>query len=78
MNVVDQSRSDRSPVQMHILAAQLIRKRPIAAHPTLLLIGRGTVRRVGVPMRHSYRRGLVFFSVDGARLDGDRLILPAG
>ncbi|HXC77726.1 MAG TPA: hypothetical protein VNU19_11795 [Candidatus Acidoferrum sp.] len=35
----------------------------------------GTVHRVGVPMRNSDRRGLVFFSVEGARLDGDRLIL---
>jgi hypothetical protein len=38
---------------------------------------RGTVRRIGVPMRDSDRRGLEFFSVEGARLDGERLILPA-
>jgi hypothetical protein len=38
---------------------------------------RKLVRRVGVPVRDSQRRGLKFFSVDGARLDGQRLILPA-
>lgn len=37
---------------------------------------RGTVRRIG-PMRDSDPRGLEFFSVEGARLDGERLILPA-
>jgi hypothetical protein len=37
----------------------------------------GTVRRVGVPIRDSDRGGLQFFSVEGARLDGERLILPS-
>jgi hypothetical protein len=38
---------------------------------------RGTLLRVGVPAKDSQRRGLKFYSVDGARLDGERLILPA-
>jgi hypothetical protein len=37
----------------------------------------GKLIRIGVPAQHSERRGLKFFSVDGARLDGERLILPA-
>lgn len=38
---------------------------------------RGTLLRVGVPAKDSHRRGLKFYSVDGARLDGEQLILPA-
>lgn len=38
---------------------------------------RGALLRVGVPAKDSQRRGLKFYSVDGARLDGERLILPA-
>lgn len=37
----------------------------------------GTLRRIGVPIRDSDRCGLQFFSVEGARLDGERLILPS-
>jgi hypothetical protein len=37
----------------------------------------GALLRVGVPARASQRRGLKFYGVDGARLDGDRLIIPA-
>jgi hypothetical protein len=38
---------------------------------------RATVRRLGIPMRDSDRRGHEVFSVEGARSDGERLILPA-
>jgi hypothetical protein len=38
---------------------------------------RGALLRVGVPAKDSQRRGLKFYGVDGARLDGERLILPA-
>jgi hypothetical protein len=37
----------------------------------------GTVLRVGVPIRDSDRCGVQFFTVEGARLDGERLILPS-
>jgi hypothetical protein len=36
---------------------------------------RGIVRRIGVPTRDSERRGLKFFSVEDASLDGDQLIV---
>ena len=33
--------------------------------------------RVGVPAKGSLRRGLKFYSVEDARIEGERLILPA-
>jgi hypothetical protein len=37
----------------------------------------GRLLRVGVPAKDSQRRGLKFYSADGARIDGEKLILPA-